>query len=68
MSKVASAFGLRAFRVETPAQLEKSLAEAFASKDPCFIDILSRPIEEKIPPVYSWLKECGIDPLSKEPY
>jgi len=68
MSKVASAFGLRAFRVETPAQLEKSLAEAFASREPCFIDILSRPIEEKIPPVYSWLKECGIDPLSKDPY
>jgi acetolactate synthase-1/2/3 large subunit len=66
MAKVASAFGLRAFRAETPDQLEKILAEAFASAGPSFIDVLSRPIEEKIPPVYSWLKACGIDPLSQD--
>ena len=67
MAQVASAFGLRAFRAETPDQLETSLAAAFAGTGPSFIDVLSRPIEQKIPPVYSWLKECGIDPLGQEP-
>jgi thiamine pyrophosphate-dependent acetolactate synthase large subunit-like protein len=67
MAQVASAFGLRAFRAETPDQLETSLASAFAGAGPSFIDVLSRPIEQKIPPVYSWLKECGIDPLGHEP-
>ena len=67
MAQVASAFGLRAFRAETPDQLETSLAAAFAGAGPSFIDVLSRPIEQKIPPVYSWLKESGIDPLGHEP-
>ena len=68
MARVASAFGLRAFRVETPQQLEDGLAAAFAGKAPCFIDVVTRPIEERIPPVYSWLKESGIEPLSEDPY
>ena len=67
-SRIAAAFGLRAFRVETPAQLEDSLEQAFASADPCLIDVRSRPIEDRIPPVFSWLKESGLDPMSKEPY
>jgi acetolactate synthase-1/2/3 large subunit len=68
MSRVAAAFGLRAFRAETPPQLETALAAAFAADEPCFIDVVTRPIEERIPPVYSWLKESGIDPLSQDPY
>jgi acetolactate synthase-1/2/3 large subunit len=68
MSRVAAAFGLRSFRAETPPQLEDSLAAAFADGGPCFIDVVTRPIEERIPPVYSWLKDTGIDPLSQDPY
>jgi len=68
MARVASAFGLRSFRVETPQQLESALAAAFSGEEPCFIDVVTRPIEERIPPVYSWLKESGIEPLSEDPY
>jgi acetolactate synthase I/II/III large subunit len=67
-SRIAEAFGLRAFRVETPDQLEDSLRRAFAAGEPCLIDVLSRPIEDRIPPVFSWLKDSGLDPLSKDPY
>jgi acetolactate synthase-1/2/3 large subunit len=68
MARVASAFGLRSFRVETPQQLEGGLTAAFSGEEPCFIDVVTRPIEERIPPVYSWLKESGIEPLSEDPY
>jgi acetolactate synthase-1/2/3 large subunit len=67
-SRIAEAFGLQAFRVETPDQLEDSLRQAFAAGGPCLIDVRSRPIEDRIPPVFSWLKESGLDPLSKDPY
>jgi acetolactate synthase-1/2/3 large subunit len=67
-ARIAAAFGLRSFRVETPAQLEDSLQQAFAETGPTLIDVRSRPIEDRIPPVFSWLKESGLDPLSREPF
>jgi thiamine pyrophosphate-dependent acetolactate synthase large subunit-like protein len=63
MSKVAAAYGLAAWRVETPAQLEKALDEAFAHDGPCFLDVVTEPLVSDIPPVYSWLKSAGRDPL-----
>ena len=63
MSKVAAAYGIAAWRVETPAQLEKALDEAFAHDGPCFLDIVTEPLVNEIPPVYSWLKAAGRDPL-----
>ena len=66
MSKVASAWGLAAWHVETPAQLEKALDLAFAGKAPAFIDIVSQAEMEELPPVYSWLKAAGLDPLRRK--
>lgn len=63
MSKVAAAYGLAAWRVETPAQLEKALDEAFTHNGPCFLDVVTEPLVSDIPPVYSWLKSAGRDPL-----
>jgi acetolactate synthase-1/2/3 large subunit len=63
MSKVAEAWGLVAWRVETPAQLETALDAAFAQKRPAFLDIVTEPLLEDLPPVYSWLKKAGFDPL-----
>ncbi|HEY0885709.1 MAG TPA: thiamine pyrophosphate-binding protein [Ramlibacter sp.] len=63
MSKVAAAYGIAAWRVETPAQLERALDEAFAHDGPCFLDIVTEPLVKEIPPVYSWLKAAGRDPL-----
>ena len=66
MSKVASAWGLTAWHVETPAQLEKALDQAFAGKAPAFIDIVSPAEMEELPPVFSWLKAAGLDPLRRK--
>jgi len=63
MSKVAAAYGLAAWRVETPEQLERALDEAFAHDGPCFLDVVTEPLVNDVPPVYSWLKSAGRDPL-----
>jgi len=67
MSKVASAWGLAAWRVETPAQLQTALDAAFAEEGPAFLDIVIEPEVEELPPVYSWLKTAGLDPLRRNP-
>lgn len=64
MSKVASAFGIASWRVETPAELERALDDAFAHDGPAFLDIVSAPLHLELPPVYSWLQDAGQDPLS----
>ena len=63
MSKVAAAYGIAAWRVETPAELAQALDEAFAHDGPCFLDVVTEPLVNDIPPVYSWLKAAGKDPL-----
>jgi acetolactate synthase-1/2/3 large subunit len=63
MSKVAAAYGIAAWRVETPAQLQKALDEAFAHDGPAFLDIVTEPLVRDLPPVYSWLKAAGKNPL-----
>jgi acetolactate synthase-1/2/3 large subunit len=63
MSKLAAVYGIRSWRVETPAQLERALDEAFAHDGPTFLDVVTEPLLDEIPPVYSWLKAAGRDPL-----
>jgi acetolactate synthase-1/2/3 large subunit len=63
MSKLASVYGIASWRVETPAQLQQALDEAFAHNGPCFLDVVTEPLVNEIPPVYSWLKAAGKDPL-----
>ena len=64
MSKVASAFGIASWRVETPVELGRALDDAFAHDGPAFLDIVSAPLHLELPPVYSWLRDAGQDPLS----
>jgi acetolactate synthase-1/2/3 large subunit len=64
MSRAAEAFGLTAFRVETPDQLELAMDEAFAASGPVFLDIVTEPEVREIPPVHSWLTAAGRDPLA----
>ncbi len=63
MSRVAAAFGLKAWHVETPAELQTALDGAFAHDGPSFIDVVTEPLVSDLPPVYSWLKAAGRDPL-----
>jgi acetolactate synthase-1/2/3 large subunit len=62
--KVAEAFGMKAWRVTEPAELNEALDAAFKEKGPCLIDIVTESIAERLPPVYSWQKKQSIDPLA----
>jgi acetolactate synthase-1/2/3 large subunit len=55
MASVAEGFGLRAFHIETPQELEEGLDEAFASPSPVFLDVVTESEVTELPPVYSWL-------------
>lgn len=62
MSKLANVYGMKAFRVETPQELDAALAEAFTLDEPVFIDVVVESIADRLPPVFSWLKKVGADP------
>jgi acetolactate synthase-1/2/3 large subunit len=65
MSKVARAFGLEAFRVETAEELERALDEAFNATVPVFLDVVTESEVRELPPVHSWLTASGRDPLEE---
>jgi thiamine pyrophosphate-dependent acetolactate synthase large subunit-like protein len=58
MARVAEGFGLKALHVETPGELEQGLDEAFATKAPVFLDVVTESETTELPPVYSWLKRA----------
>tara|TARA_R110002096_G_scaffold64920_3_gene158039 strand:- start:26702 stop:28450 length:1749 start_codon:yes stop_codon:yes gene_type:complete len=65
-SAVAEAFGMKAWHVTNMDELETAMDEAFAFDGPCLIDIVVESLAERVPPVYSWLRKRGEDPLSNE--
>jgi acetolactate synthase-1/2/3 large subunit len=54
--RVAQGFGLKSFRVENAADLERCLDKAFASEGPVFLDVNTESEVSELPPVYSWLE------------
>lgn len=50
---VAEGFGLSAQRVNTPEELSQSLRSAFSGNQPVFIDVVTEPEVESLPPVYT---------------
>ena len=55
-SKVASAFGLKTWKVEKPIDLNKTIKEALNyKKGPCLIDIISQPLQDAKAPVSEWI-------------
>ncbi|CAM2194094.1 acetolactate synthase I/II/III large subunit [Paraburkholderia kururiensis] len=63
-AKIAEAFGLKAWRVTNAAELEAALDGAFAHQGPVLIDVVVESIVDELPPVYSWMKATGRDPLT----
>jgi acetolactate synthase-1/2/3 large subunit len=55
-AKVAEGFRIKARQVTTPDELEAGLDEAFACDGPFFLDIITEPEIDQVPPVYKWLK------------
>ncbi|MEM7752189.1 MAG: thiamine pyrophosphate-binding protein [Pseudomonadota bacterium] len=52
---VASAFGLKSWRVEDPDTLENILKQALAHSGPTLVDIISQPLQEATAPVSEWI-------------
>ncbi|GGB25271.1 acetolactate synthase [Tistrella bauzanensis] len=64
---IAEAFGLKAWTARRGAELDTALEQAFAWKTgPCFIDVRIESLAERVPPVYSWLRKRGEDPMALE--
>ncbi len=54
-AKVAEGFGVKAWRVEDPAELDDVMAQAMAHDGPTLIDIVTQPLEEAAAPVMRWM-------------
>jgi acetolactate synthase I/II/III large subunit len=54
-AKVAEAFGVKAWRVEDPAQVEQAIREALAHDGPALVDVLSQPLQDSAVPVSQWM-------------
>ncbi|CAG9184998.1 thiamine pyrophosphate-binding protein [Cupriavidus pinatubonensis] len=66
VAKIAESFGLKGIRATNGDEIAKALDEAFKHDGPVLIDIVSESIVDECPPVYSWLKAIGKDPLAIE--
>jgi acetolactate synthase-1/2/3 large subunit len=55
-ARIASAFGVRSWRVEDPGRLDAVLAEAVAHRDgPALVDVVTQPLHEAHAPVSEWI-------------
>ena len=52
---VAEAFGVKAWRVENPENLEAALRSAIEHPGPSLVDIISQPLHEAAAPVSEWI-------------
>jgi acetolactate synthase-1/2/3 large subunit len=52
---VASAFGVKSWRVEDPAELGKTLKEAMNHDGPTLVDVICQPLHEANAPVSEWI-------------
>ncbi len=52
---VAEAFGVKSWRVEKPAELKATLAQAMTHEGPSLVDIITQPLEEAKAPVRRWM-------------
>jgi acetolactate synthase-1/2/3 large subunit len=52
---IARGFGLRAWHVEDPAELDGVLRHALDDGGPCFVDIVTESQLTETPPVQAWL-------------
>lgn len=66
-ARIAEAFGIRAWRATDVASLEAALDAAFAHDGPAFVDVVVESIADVAPPVFSWLRRAGRDPLAIAP-
>lgn len=54
-ARVAEAFGVKAWRVENPAELEGALKAALAHDGPALVDVVSQQLQDTEVPVSQWM-------------
>lgn len=54
-ARVAEAYGVKAWRVTDPAQLDAVLKAAIAHGGPALVDIVSQPLQDAAAPVSQWM-------------
>ncbi len=54
-ARIASGYGVKAWRVEDPSALDGVLREAAAHDGPALVDIVTQPLEDAAAPVLQWM-------------
>jgi acetolactate synthase I/II/III large subunit len=54
-ARIAEAYGIRAWRVEHPAELRPALAAALETGGPSLVDVVTQPLHEARAPVSEWV-------------
>jgi len=54
-ARIASAYGVAAFRVEDPRDLAPTLAKALAYDGPVLLDVITQPLQDAAAPVAQWM-------------
>jgi acetolactate synthase-1/2/3 large subunit len=54
-ARIAEAYGIKAWRVEDPADLRPALAQALAEGAPTLVDVVTQPLHEARAPVSEWV-------------
>ncbi|OZI20104.1 acetolactate synthase [Bordetella genomosp. 9] len=54
-ARIAEAYGVKAWRVEDPAQLESALRAAMEHDGPALVDIVAQPLQDAAAPVSQWM-------------
>ncbi len=52
---IASAFGVKSWKVEAPEQLQSVLKQAVEHDGPTLVDVISQPLDEAAAPVSEWI-------------
>ena len=52
---VATAYGVKSWRIEDPVELEGALRSAIAHDGPSLVDVITQPLEEAAAPVRRWM-------------
>ena len=54
-ARIAEAYGVKAWKVEDPAELDAVIRKAIAHDGPTLIDVISQPLEQSAVPVSRWM-------------
>jgi acetolactate synthase-1/2/3 large subunit len=54
-ARIAEAYGVKAWRLEDPAEVEKTIRAAISHDGPTLVDVVVQPLEQSAAPVSQWM-------------